>query len=167
MCTSGFAVLRRNEKTRPILHQTSFQSQKISINNYRDLSLIIVLHNSTSDERLIPHQMCILEETYHVPCGHFGAKRNIRACPAAHGGHKSSRGCWYSETSGMARVPIRCPTCLRCESRSGLDPFDDLSQASRRAITHKRHASRFGFQPYYPWFRVGIFGTAERRRSCS
>ena len=94
--------------------------------------------------------MCILEETIHIICGHWGNKRNVSPCAIAltqEGFSKS--GCWYSETSGVGRLNTKCPTCKRAEVRKSegkSDPFADLSAESRGRLNIQQDEKRHGLR---------------------
>lgn len=74
--------------------------------------------------------MCRLDETWHVPCGHWGPRRNVSPCAV---GHNRQKGCLHSTIEGCSRVYTLCPSCEYRVKREGKTPTSDISHTSRKS----------------------------------
>lgn len=96
-------------------------------------------------DRDVPSQgseMCILEETYHVACGHWGSRTNSHPCSRAIGRVGLTKGCWDSMPEGVVRVNTKCIACTRVQdgtsTNPGWSPFEDISTGAWREINGRR-----------------------------
>lgn len=113
-------------------------------------------------------RMCFLEETYHVPCGHWGSKINRFPCSRAIGHNGLRQGCWNANVDGVVRLDTECIACHRRQARTSQDsawnPLSDISSGAWRQINERMYRRRLGFQEYYPWMLRREVGNRERRR---
>jgi hypothetical protein len=71
-------------------------------------------YSAPSEKRIHSKQkgMCRLDETWHVPCGHWGVRRNVSPCAIGMTNRRYRLiGCLHSTTEGCSRVPELCPSC--------------------------------------------------------
>lgn len=89
--------------------------------------------------------MCILEETYHVACGHWGSRINSHPCSRAIGRAGLTKGCWDSMPEGVVRVNTKCVACTRIQigisTNPQWGPFEDISAGAWREINGSRRRS--------------------------
>ena len=113
-------------------------------------------------------KMCYLEETFHVICGHWGAKRNVSPCAIAHEIKGFSKGCWNAKTIGAARMNTRCASCHRMEtvkSQRAWESHKDGQAEARMLLKMRYYSRRLAFRKDYPWLpRPDPMGL-ERSRS--
>lgn len=114
--------------------------------------------------------MCIIEETYHAPCGHWGPRINSYPCAIALGQPGRSSGCWHGKLNGVARLDTKCIACTRVQAQRFRDPrwhpFGDISTGAWQHINESKRRRRFGFESRFPWFAQHhdeIHGVERRR----
>lgn len=78
--------------------------------------------------------MCRLDESWHVPCGHWGPRRNVSPCANGQVGQIIRiKGCIHSTTEGCSRVNTLCPSCKYLRKREGKTTPDDTSPQSEQS----------------------------------
>ncbi len=105
-------------------------------------------------------KMCFTQDTYHVPCGHWGPRHNGEPCAAAIFQRGLSRGCNNSRRDGIRRINSPCHACKRRQLRSRRTLWDNISAAARPAIPDTRQHERSGRRPWSAV--VGISGQGRR-----
>jgi hypothetical protein len=72
--------------------------------------------------------MCHLDESWHVPCRHWGPRRNVSPCANGQVDQKVRiKGCLHSTTEGCSRVYALCPSCEYLGKREEKPPPSDTS----------------------------------------
>lgn len=113
--------------------------------------------------------MCIVADTFHVPCEHWGSKTNVEPCARALGQAGLSKGCWDSRTEGVIRSLTICASCQRRETRRSADPrytpFSDISPGAWEQIRERGRRRSLGFHADSPWTTQASPSNLGRRRS--
>jgi hypothetical protein len=99
---------------------------------------------------LVTFIMCILEDVFHVPCGHWAKQRIVSsACVIGLLVPNLSTGCWTAQAGGVTRSSDECASCkhrahlrerYHCESlfrHLSADAVAFYNQASSRRIEGK------------------------------
>lgn len=87
------------------------------------------------------NRMCRLDETWHVPCQHWGPRRNVSPCAV---GLSSPiflvQGCLDSTTEGCSRVHTPCPPCRFRKKREERTSTKNTAQEQPERQERDRHA---------------------------
>jgi hypothetical protein len=83
--------------------------------------------------------MCRMDESWHVPCGHWGPRRNVSPCANGRVDQKIRvKGCLHSTIEGCSRVYKLCPSCEYRGKREGNSPPSDTSKQSHKSLRSHR-----------------------------
>lgn len=112
--------------------------------------------------------MCLVEQTFHVPCGHWGENMNTDPCARAQGNTGLRKGCWDATVEGVRRLDTMCSSCRRVQQNKAENPhWNPLANISPEAWQHIRQRRTIGSRDHRPWLPQPEFRPLERRRSCS
>jgi hypothetical protein len=134
----------------------------------RPRTSLVITRERRGYHRLDPN-MCIIGDSYHVRCGHYGSKINSWPCVRARGQAGLTKGCWDSHLEGIFRLDSKCAICVRIEEQETRNPrytpFLSISPGAFDESSQRRRRSKFGFQSDFPWTSQADSRNLGRRRS--
>lgn len=113
--------------------------------------------------------MCIIADTFHAPCGHYGNSINAEPCARALGQVGLTKGCWDSRREGVIRQPMKCSSCQYHEARRHENPgytsFSNISEEGWVPILERRWQNRLRSQASFLGSSQAMYSNFERGRS--